>query len=83
LAMSVNTQSYLASQLLALLKRGQDVERLRELPKLVEQVTAEQVQEISGRFLAASGFATVIVGDAEAVEPKLANYMPTKVIKGG
>jgi zinc protease len=78
LAMSVNTQSYLASQLLALLKRGQSVERLKELPKEVEQVTAEDVQEISSRFLGASGFATVIVGDADVIGPKLGSYMEVK-----
>jgi len=83
LAMSVNTQAYLASQLLGILKRGQPFEFLRDLPKLVEQVKGEDVQEISERFLAPPAFATVIVGDANAVLPRLEPYMPVKVIEAG
>lgn len=83
LAMSVNTQAYLASQLLSIAKRGQPFEFLRELPKLVENVTAADVQEISWKFLGQQSFATVIVGDANTVKPRLESYMPVKVVEAG
>ena len=83
LAMSVNTQAYLASQLLGLLKRGQGADFLRDLPKQVEQVSGGDVHDISGRFLAPPAFATVIVGDADAVVPRLEPYMPVKVVAAG
>ena len=83
LAMSVNTQSYLASQLIGIVKRGQSFEFLRELPKMVEKVTAEEVHDVSARFLGASSFATVIVGDADAVLPRLEPYLPVKRVDAG
>lgn len=83
LAMSVNTQASLASQLLGIVKRGQSFDFLKELPKMVGQVTAEEVQEMSARFLAPSSYATVIVGDANAVLPRLEPYLPVKVVEAG
>ena len=83
LAMSVNTQAYLASQLVAILKRGQSAEYLRDLPKKVEQVSGSDVHDISGRFLSPPAFATVIVGDANAVMPRLEPYLPVKVVEAG
>ena len=83
LAMSVNTQAVLATQLLVIAKRGQPFEFLRELPKLVEKVTAADVQEISWRFLGPPSFVTVIVGDAQSVKPRLESYMPVKVVEAG
>ena len=83
LAMSVNTQAYLASQLLGVLKRGQSFEFIRELPKLVEKVTADEVLDVSTRFLAPPSYATVIVGDADTVIPRLENYLPVKQIEAG
>lgn len=83
LAMSVNTQAYLASQLLGVVKRGQSFEFIRELPKLVEKVTADDVLDVSTRFLAPPSYATVIVGDASAVVPRLENYLPVKQVEAG
>ena len=83
LAMGVNTQASLASQLLGIVKRGQPFEFLKELPKLVGQVTAEEVQDMSARFLSPASYATVIVGDANAVLPRLEPYMPVKVVEAG
>lgn len=83
LAMSVNTQASLASQLLGVVKRGQSFEFLKELPTLVQKVTAEEVHDIAARFLAPPSYATVIVGDANAVLPRLEPYLPAKVVEAG
>ena len=83
LAMSVNTQAFLASQLLAIVKRGQPINFLSDLPKLVDKVNASDVHDISSQFLAPPAFATVIVGDANTVIPRLESYLPVKVVEAG
>lgn len=71
LALSIATQSGLASMLTALISSGVDVEWLREHTARLAAVTISDVQEQAARFLAPRALATVIVGDASATRPAL------------
>ncbi|MDP9240814.1 MAG: insulinase family protein [Actinomycetota bacterium] len=72
LALSIATQAGLASMITALLASGVDVDWLREHSTRLGAVTIAGVQEQAARYLAPSGLATVVVGDAGVVGPTLA-----------
>ncbi len=64
LALSIATQAGLASMLTAMVASGVSVDWLREHTDRLAAVTISDVQEQARRFLAPSGLATVVVGDA-------------------
>lgn len=69
LAMSVQTQSGLASYLATLVASGLDVGYLRDLPRRVEATAATAVREAASHFLAPHRLVTVMVGDVSRVRP--------------
>ena len=64
LALQTATQAGLAGVLENLLSDGLDVSWLREHPAALARATVDDVLEQARRFLAPSGLATVVVGDA-------------------
>ena len=66
-----SSQTGLASQLSALAETGLGVEWLSEHPTRLAQVTTEQVAEAALEFFAPNRFTGVVVGDADALAPKL------------
>ncbi|MBV8958561.1 MAG: insulinase family protein [Actinobacteria bacterium] len=68
IALSIQTQAGLASTLASLAAHGLGVEYLRDHPKRIEQVTAEQVQAAAEEFLAVDKLVTVLVGDAHIIQ---------------
>ena len=70
-ALSTQTQSGLAEYLLALSLAGLGFDYLRDLPKRLEKVTVEEVQDAAAEYLAPARLPTVIVGDAKAVRASL------------
>ena len=68
IALSTQTQAGLASTLASLAAHGLGVEYLRDHPKRIEQVTAEQVLEASRDYLALDRLVTVLVGDARIIQ---------------
>jgi zinc protease len=72
LALSIATQSGLASMLTALLASDVDVEWLREHTARLTGVTVADVQQQAMEFLAPTGLTTVVVGDASLAGPALA-----------
>ena len=67
LAMSVATQTGLASTLSALAGTGLGIDWLREHPRRLAAVTREQVQAQAQRFLAPTQLVRVVLGDADAM----------------
>lgn len=72
LLISLDSQSALAGTLSALDAVGLDVEWLRDRPARLAEVTTEQVAEVAAEVFAPSRFTGVVVGDADAVGPRLA-----------
>ena len=71
LLIASSSQSGLANQLSALAELGLGAEWLSEHPARLAQVTTEQVAEAALEFFAPNRFTGVVVGDAEALAPKL------------
>jgi zinc protease len=71
LAVTTATQSGLADTIAALATSGLDVEWLHEHPRRLAAVTVEQVYEQARQFFAPSRMVSVILGDADQVEPSL------------
>ncbi len=71
LLIASSSQTGLASQLSALAETGLGVEWLSEHPTRLAQVTTEQVAEAALEFFAPNRFTGVVVGDADALAPKL------------
>ena len=67
LAMSIATQSGLASYLSMLALNGLPLEYLRDHPKRVDRLTAAQVHEAAVKFLSPKVMTTVLVGDASRI----------------
>jgi predicted Zn-dependent peptidase len=70
-ALSTQTQSGLADYLFALSISGLGLDYLRHLPKRLETVTVDEVQDAAAQYLAPSRLPTVIVGDAKAIRTPL------------
>ena len=66
-ALSIQTQSGLAGQLLILAAHGLDAAWLRGVPGRYARVTADDVLRVSHSHLAPSRLVTVLVGDAERI----------------
>lgn len=69
---ATSSQSGLASQLVALAGVGLGADWLRAHPARLADVTREQVAQAALEFFAPVAFTGVVVGDAEALAPKLA-----------
>jgi predicted Zn-dependent peptidase len=67
LALSVATQSGLASNLSSLAASGLGLQWLAEQPVRMAAVTVDQVTEAAAKYLAPSKLVTVIVGDAASI----------------
>jgi predicted Zn-dependent peptidase len=72
LALGTSTQSGLAETLADLMSDGKSVDWLQEYPARLAATTPEEVMEAAARILAPASMVSVVVGDADAVEPGLA-----------
>jgi zinc protease len=79
MALSTSTHAGLASTLSALAGSGLSVEWLAEHQRALAEVTVEQVQEVSRRYLAPAALTAVVVGDAERVTDALRALGPVDV----
>ena len=72
LALGTATQSGLADTLVDLLSDGKGVDWLQEYPARLAATTPEEVMEAGARMFAPASMVSVVVGDADVVEPGLA-----------
>ncbi len=79
LALSIATQSGLASTLAALLGLGLGLDWLREHPRRLAAVTVEDAFAAAQRYLAPSGLVTVVLGKASGLEPALRTLGPVEL----
>jgi zinc protease len=70
-ALSTQTQSGLADYLFALSLSGLGLDYLRHLPKRLEKVTVDEVQDAAAEYLAPARLPTVILGDAKVTRTGL------------
>jgi zinc protease len=70
-ALSTQTQSGLADYLFALSLSGLGLDYLRQLPKRLEKVTVDEVQDAAAQYLAPARLPTVILGDAKVTRTGL------------
>jgi zinc protease len=75
LALGTATQSGLAETLVELMSDGKGVEWLQEYPARLAATTPEDVQAAAAKMLAPASMISVVVGDADLVEPGLALLM--------
>ena len=80
LALGTATQTGLADTLADLLSDGKSVDWLQEYPARLAATTPEEVMEAGARMFAPASMVSVVVGDADVVEPGLA--MLTEVARG-
>ena len=67
LALSVQTQSGLASYLTTLAMNGLDVSYLRDLPAAADKLTVDDIAAASAKYLSPSALAPVLLGDADEI----------------
>jgi predicted Zn-dependent peptidase len=79
MALSTATHAGLASTLSALVGAGLPAGWLAEHQRALGEVTLEQVQDVSRRYLAPGALTGVVVGDAEVAEAQLAALGPLTV----
>ena len=79
LAMGIQTQSGLTSYLSTLVPAGLPVSYLRDYPAALEKVTLGQVLDAARQYLGPAQVTTVLVGDAETVEPAVRPLSPLEV----
>jgi predicted Zn-dependent peptidase len=72
LALGTSTQSGLADTLTDLLSDGKGVDWLQEYPARLAATSPDDVMEAAARIFAPASMVSVVVGDADAVEPGLA-----------
>jgi zinc protease len=72
--MSIQTQSGLAANLANLAASGLPLEHLRDFPAAVEALTADDVIEVSRKYLDPQRLQTVLVGDVATIEPEAAVF---------
>ncbi len=82
MALSTATHAGLASTLSALAGSGLSAEWLAEHQRALGEVTVEQVQEASRRYLSPAALTAVVVGDAERVTDALRALGPVDVTAG-
>jgi predicted Zn-dependent peptidase len=81
MALSIQTQAGLASMIDSLVAADLDLTYLREYRTRLESVTVDDVLTMSRRYLAPRGLLTVMVGDAEQIEPQAAALDPVRVVE--
>jgi predicted Zn-dependent peptidase len=79
LALGTSTQSGLAETLADLLTDGKGVDWLQEYPARLAAATSEEVMEAAAKILAPALMVSVVVGDADRIEPGLA--LLTEVVR--
>jgi zinc protease len=72
LALGTSTQAGLAETLADLLTDGKSVDWLQDYPAHLAATTPEEVMAAAARILAPASMVSVVVGDADVVEPGLA-----------
>lgn len=82
-SMSIQTQSGLAGTLATLAASGLPFEYLRDNPKRVESLSADDVQAAAKRFFAPRNLHTVLVGDAEAIVDAVGAFDEVEVVDAG
>jgi zinc protease len=82
MALSTATHAGLASTLSALVGAGLPPGWLAEHQQALADVTVEQVQEASSRYMAATALTAVVVGDAERISGPLGALAPVSVRAG-
>jgi predicted Zn-dependent peptidase len=65
--MGIGTQNGLAAYLSLLTANDLPLEYLRDFPRQIERLTAEQVHEAAIEFLSPKNMATVLVGDGARI----------------
>ena len=75
LAMGIQTQAGLTGYLATIVSSGLPVTYLRDYPSALQTVTVEDVLAISREVLAPTNLLTVLVGDADQVEPAVTPLM--------
>jgi zinc protease len=75
LALGTATQAGLAETLVDLMSDGKGVDWLQEYPARLAATTPEDVQEAAASMLAPASLVSVVVGDADVVEPGLSMLM--------
>ena len=75
LALGTATQSGLAETLVDLMSDGKGVDWLQEYPARLAATTPEDVQAAAAKMLAPASMISVVVGDADVVEPGLSLLM--------
>jgi len=75
-ALSLQTQSGLATQLVVLASTGLDVAWLRGMPRRFARVTLGDVLRVSRQHLAPGRLVTVLVGDAERIRDEVEALAP-------
>jgi predicted Zn-dependent peptidase len=78
LALSTATGAGLASTLAALLSAGLDLTYLRDHPRALVTVTADDVLAAARALLGPATLVTVLVGDAERIAPQVAALAPVQ-----
>lgn len=78
LSLSVATQAGLAATLTALAGVGLSADWLREHPARLAKVTVDDVARVCDRILAPARLATVVLGDADATESRIAALYPVE-----
>jgi zinc protease len=74
LSMSMQTQAGLAAYLAMLATNGLPLEYLRDYPKRVAALSADDVIAVSRKYLAAHRLVLVAVGDGDAIAPALEGF---------
>ncbi len=80
LSMSLQTQAGLAAYLSVLFTNDLPIEFLRDYPKAVEELSADEVITAARRYLAPHKLAYVMVGDSGAIAPVLEGFGPVETV---
>ncbi|MGI8791857.1 MAG: M16 family metallopeptidase [Acidimicrobiales bacterium] len=79
-SMGIQTQSGLAANLANLAAAGLPFEFMRDYPKRVEALTAEEVRAASERYFSPRNLHTVLVGDADAIVGPVSAFDDVEVV---
>ena len=78
-ALSVSSQSGLASMVMALITAGLGIDWLTEHPRNLAAVTVEKVHEAAARYLAPGRAVTIVVGDLAGMQVQVEALGPIVV----
>ncbi len=82
IALSTQTQAGLANYLGTLAQSGLRIEYLRDFPRTVAKLGAEEVRDAAWRYFAPRSLVTVMVGDAERITSTVSAFDDIEVIDG-